>query len=191
MAACTREPTSDEINDFTDLASVATWAKLKGDPLDPDSQAGSLFSLVSALEDGELCSIAEFAALDPGAFQERIVTWTHKDDSSHTVIPGLVTTGKARSCLRACRIAMDIDWTRERTAEWQKDQDAIAEAAYNTWPATQTSAAQSSGDDPVTAAINILIAQRADEVKKAKTDHVNLGPDRGHHEVPGSAFDLY
>ena len=175
MAACTREPTADEINDFTDLAGVATWAKLKGDPLDLDSQSGSLFFLVGALEDGELCSIADFAALDPVAFQEKIVSWTHKDDDGNTVMPGLVTTGKARSCLRACRIALDIDWTRERTTEWQKEQDALSEAAYNTWTAPQSSTAQPSDHDPVTTAINTLIAQRADEIKKAKTDHVNLG----------------
>ena len=77
MASCTREATAEEITGFTDLASVATWATLKGDPTDPESQAGSLFALVSALEDGELCSIAEFAALEPSAYLERIAAWTH------------------------------------------------------------------------------------------------------------------
>ena len=112
MAACTREPTADEISEFTDLAAVATWAKLKGDLLDLDSQSGSLFFLVGALEDGELCSIAELAASDPVAFEEKVLAWTHKDDQGNVVIPGLFADGKARSCLRACRIAEDIDGNR-------------------------------------------------------------------------------
>ena len=153
MASCTREPTAEEVSEFTDLASVAEWAKLKGDPMDVTSQAGSMFFTVGAAEDGELCSIAEFAASDPVAFDEFLATWTHSDGMDNTVIPGIVAKGRIRSCLRAARIAEGIDWARDRYAEWEQQQNAIAEAAWND-PTPQSSTAQAVAPDTVTTAIN-------------------------------------
>ena len=110
-AAGAREPTPEEIAGWNGMADVALWANLKGDALDPATQAGSLLLATDAVEDGELCSIAEFAAMDPDSCLESILGWTYCDGTGATVQPGPVFLGKARSMFRGgtarCRCRLD------------------------------------------------------------------------------------
>ena len=104
-AAGAREPTPEEIDGWTGLADAALWANLKGNALDPTTQAGSLLLAIEAVEDGELCSIEEFAAIDPDSFEFILPTWTYQDNNGDEVRAGPVMLGKARSFLRGVRIA--------------------------------------------------------------------------------------
>ena len=162
------------------LHEIAMWAKLSGDSTDHRTQAGSLFLVMEALEGGELCDIEDFAGMDPSAF-ERILAegrWSYMSHDDVTMTPGPVPQGKARSCLHAARVFAGVGYTRLQMKEWDDDQAQIAHDINRQWQdfVTQStvSGASGSASDATTTAVQILIDQRADEIKKSRTDHVNL-----------------
>ena len=194
-AAGAREPTPDPIAGWNGMADVALWANLKGDALDPATQAGSLLLATDAVEDGELCSIAEFAAMDPDAFLDSILGWTYCEGTGATVQPGPVLLGKARSMLRGARLATGVDWTKAASDAYDQKITDTAERSWHSFvQQTSTAGAVASPHAATTEAVNILIAQRVDEITKSRTDHVNLAEVVGHtkkREVAVMTADAY
>ena len=164
-AAGAREPTPEEIASWTGLADAALWANLKGDALDPTTQAGSLLLAIEAVEDGELCSIEEFAAIDPDSFDAILPTWTYQDNTGDVVQPGPVMLGKARTFLRGARVAAGVDWTKAAALAYDKQQTETAERSWQSF--VQQSSTAGVTADPhaaTTEAVNILIVQRAERL---------------------------
>ena len=84
-----REPTPEEMTGWTGLADVARRANLTGDVSDPESPAGALLAATGAYEGGDLCTIEEFAAMDPDVFMEAVGSWTY--GVLNGTLPGTLT----------------------------------------------------------------------------------------------------
>ena len=108
-----REPTTDQLAQMVDLASVLRWAKLTGDLDHPPSMAGSL---AIALGGGAAMEIEEAAALDEHVVNRIVNSWAYSeslaadDDLSQekNVEPSEFIKMQVRSAHNACRILSNM-----------------------------------------------------------------------------------
>ena len=132
MAALSaREPTPEEMAGWSSLADVAMWANLPGDILDPDSPAGAILCATGAYEGGNLCTIEEYAAVDPEVFMVAADVWTYGNGEGGQFTPGAVMQGKARTFLRGVRLAAGVDWSKAEASEHDRQQTQIAERSWH------------------------------------------------------------
>ena len=179
-----REPTFEESRSFWEdgpeqvLHRIILWSGLKGDPLDVNSEAGSLLILTGIRncpidDDGLYISLGEAASLCPQGFDSMLPKWEYTSASGRSMTsesPGRLTAEmRARSLLRAAAIAAGNTWSR--SAQRNFDQEARQEEARQyEHQAPPPSALDKESQD----ALAILLTARAEELVDAKKTHVLL-----------------
>ena len=115
-AASVREPTSDQLENFFNLADIFTWANVKGNPYVAHTQAGPLLVAIAGDEFASMTA-AEFASISPEDFESSLGGWkfSQYDDNFELgpieceLLPNSLIKGRARAAHRAARIWQKLE----------------------------------------------------------------------------------
>ena len=109
----TIEPTKAEMASMENLLDVLAWSKLDG------AVAVGLLIALGADADS---AIHEVASIGPDDFEEGLTIWRIDVVDENARAPTPMEKGRARTFIRACRLAAQLEWSAEETDAWNWEQ---------------------------------------------------------------------